>query len=89
VFEYAGDVTTRKAYLSKTMCDTSATSKPYLLRDTGPVFAVQVGGTPTTSAVYMQPGETWYLMVKNEQLLSTKSSCTSGACDIGIKLYRP
>jgi hypothetical protein len=89
VFEYAGNQTTRKAYLSRTMCDTSATSKPYLIRSTGPVFNVQVNGTPTTSAVNMQAGETWYLMVKNEQLLSTASSCTSGACDIGIKLYRP
>lgn len=82
--------TTRRAWLSKTMCDTSATAAPFKMQaGGGPTMNIQIGGAPTTSAVQMQPGETWYLMVKNEQLLSNRSSCLSGNCDIGIKLYHP
>ena len=82
--------TTRRAWLSKNCGDTSATAAPFKMQaGGGPTMNIQVGGAPTTSAVQMQPGETWYLMVKNEQLLSNKSSCLSGNCDIGIKLYHP
>jgi hypothetical protein len=37
----------------------------------------------------MQAGETWFLMVKNEQLTSTATSCTKGYCDVGITLNKP
>ncbi|MBK7742814.1 MAG: hypothetical protein IPI40_03620 [Betaproteobacteria bacterium] len=55
----------------------------------GPTMNIKVGGDRDDANVYMQPGETWYLMVKNEQLQSSATSCTSGSCDIGIKLYHP
>jgi hypothetical protein len=88
VFEYGSSATSRKAWLSKTRCDMSATSPPYRQTAMGPVFNIQIGGSASDKVV-MQPGETWYLMVKNEKLLSTGSSCATGTCDIGIKLYRP
>jgi hypothetical protein len=62
---------------------------PYRMVGNGPVFDIQIGGAPTSSKVLMQPGETWYLMVKNEGKLSATSTCPTGTCDIGIKLYKP
>ncbi|MBK7592783.1 MAG: hypothetical protein IPI27_16390 [Betaproteobacteria bacterium] len=82
--------TTRRAWLSKTVCDTSANERPYMNQaGGGPTMNIKVGGDPDPANVHMQPGETWYLMVKNEQLQSSATSCTSGSCDIGIKLYHP
>lgn len=89
VFEYGSGATSRKAWLSKTRCDLSATSLPYRQIGSGPVFDIHVGTTQVSGKINMQPGETWYLMVKNEQLFSSKTSCSSGYCDIGIKLYPP
>jgi len=96
IYEYGGAVTGRRAWLSKTRCDTSATAAPYFIQDTGPVFNYSIGGAAIDiygqPIVVMQPGETWYLMVRNETSFygnALKSSCTSGNCDIGITWYPP
>jgi hypothetical protein len=88
VFEYGGDGSThsRKAWLAKSPCDTSGTWPAYEA-DTGPVFNYSIGGFDS-SAVNMKVGETWYLIIVNQKPFGG-NSCTSGACDIGIKWYRP
>jgi hypothetical protein len=92
IYEYASSSTPRRAWLSQTRCDMTATAAPYFMGGNGPVFQIQVGGFADSTKVNMQPGETWYLMVKNEgggRTGSITDSCSSGTCDIGIKLYKP
>ena len=88
VFEYGAPPTTRMAWMSKTRGDMSATSAPFYFCNDGPVFSFCIRGNDP-NAVQMQPGEVWYLMVKNERPFGMGSSCTSGSCDIGIKWYPP
>ncbi len=89
VYVKEGLATYRKTWLSKSMCDTSATAIPYRAAGLGTTMKIQVGGIAPKDHVPMFAGETWYLMVKNEAVFSTKSSCTSGDCDVSIKLYKP
>jgi hypothetical protein len=88
IFEYIDPLTYRRAWLSKTRCDMSAKGAPYNLNGTGPVFNIQVGGIADSTKVNMQAGETWYLMILNKDRYSG-DSCSSGSCDVGIKLYKP
>ena len=55
--------------MSKTRCDMSATAAPYYLSNQGPVFSFSIGGNDPY-AVNMQPGETWYLMIRNQKPFS-------------------
>jgi len=88
IFEYVSAPTYRKAWMSKTRCDMSATAPPYFLSSDGPVFQYSIGGTDP-NAVAMRAGETWYLMIVNERPFGLGPSCGSGTCDIGIKWYPP
>ena len=92
IAEYGSLATNRKAWLSKSECDTSGTALPYHLSTNTPSFNIQTGPTTTSSLkVWMQPNETWYLMIKNEKwgLTNTESSCKTGTCDIAVKLNLP
>jgi hypothetical protein len=89
IFEYGTAPTSRRAWMSKTRCDMSATAPPYFYSDQGPVFSFSIGGNDPY-AINMQPGETWYMMVRNQKPFSPYvTSCAGGACDIGIKWYPP
>ena len=85
IYEYGSAATNRKAWLSKTMCDMSAgLGSPYYRNSGGPVFSITTGtAAPTDGSAWMQPGEVWYLMVKNEKFSSTSSSCPTGNCEVG------
>ena len=88
IFEYGGTggAYSRKAWLARSPCDTSAVWPAYEA-DTGPVFNYSIGGSDP-SAVNMKVGETWYLIVVNQGPFGG-NSCKSGSCDIGIKWYHP
>ena len=86
VFEWGGGPVSRKAWIARTPCDTSA-GWPAYAADTGPVFNYTIGGADS-SAVNMKAGETWYLIVVNQKPFGG-SSCSGGTCDIGIKWYPP
>jgi len=85
VFEYGGPTTYRRVWVSKTRCDLSATY-PYALGNTAPNLYFSIG----TDAGYMvfQPGETWYIHIKNEKP-GGSTSCPTGTCDIGMKISPP
>jgi hypothetical protein len=91
VYEYGTSKTSRRVWLSKTRCDFSATASPYNpTPSNGPSITVKVGGANDPAMVSMQPGETWYLMVKNEKIVwGTVSSSCSGTCDVAIELSAP
>jgi len=89
IYEFGTTNVARRAWLSRTRCDTSATSQPYYIQDTGPVFTFSINGN---QGVVMRPGETWYLMVRNEASWfggALQSTCGAGACNIGVKWYPP
>jgi hypothetical protein len=86
VYEWGSASTSRKAWLARSPCDTSGTY-PYYQATSSPVFNYTIGGTDS-SAVNMQPGEKWYLIVINQKPFGG-SSCSSGSCDVGIKWYPP
>ena len=91
VYEYVDTKTDRRVWLSKSRCDMSQFGAAYASGKT-PTINIRVGGTPAWNEVLMQPGETWYLMVKNEAALfgSIQPSCStsSGAhCNVGITLF--
>ena len=88
VYEYAGVKTDRRMWLSKSRCNTAFTGTGYAAGKT-PTIYIRVGGSPLTGEVLMQPGETWYVMVKNETALfggAATSSCTTGDCPAAITL---
>lgn len=93
VYEYVDTKTDRRMWLSRSRCDMSKSSGAAYASGKTPTIYIRVGGTPAYNEVLMQPGETWYLMVKNEAALFTSiaPSCStlSGAhCNVGIALHR-
>jgi hypothetical protein len=91
VYEYGGQATGRRVWLSKSMCDFSATAAPYYGSSTSVKLPIYVGYTNPDPGYYalMQPGETWYVMVKNESVgaFGVTNTCRTGTCEIAIKMY--
>jgi hypothetical protein len=92
VYEYVDTKTDRRVWLSKSRCDMSQSSGAAYAFGKTPTVYIRVGGTPTASEVLMQPGETWYVMIKNEMSfwgqVSPSCSTTAGAhCNVGITLH--
>lgn len=93
VYEVGTTNVSRRAWLSKVRFDCGATKRPWYVADTGPVFNYQIGGSGADGVLVMQPGEIWYLMVRNELDLSffgdgVKPSLDPGQiADIGVKWY--
>ena len=88
VFEFASDGTYETAWLSKAACDampTKNSASSVFAQGPNLYFAI---GAAVTGATTFQAGETWYLHVVNQNYFG-KSTCTSGTCDIGIKVYPP
>jgi len=89
VYEYQGAPTFRRAWLSKTRGDMSASLSPFYQVGQGPVFQYCINGT-APDAVHMIPGETWYLMIRNERPFPPYLQSHGGTdCPIGIKWYPP
>lgn len=89
IFDW-GSVTYRKAWLSKSRCDTpgwtSPTGNATRPASQNVTFYYTIGGTDP-NAVIMQPGEIWYLMVVNQNLFG-QNSC-NGTCNVGVTWSRP
>jgi len=87
VYEHQGPPTFRRAWMSKTRGDMSATIAPFHQGGQGPVFQYCINGNDP-DAVQMKPGETWYLMVRNEKPFPPYGPSNGGMdCSIGIKWY--
>ena len=88
IFEYIGPATTRKAWLSESRCDMTATTRPSYGAGNGVNLYFSVGGSDP-AAVNLVPGRRYYLMVVNRGF-SGGNSCSGGTdCAIGIKVYPP
>jgi len=92
VYEYVDTKTDRRMWVSRSRCDMSQSSGAAYASGKTPTIYIRVGGTPSYNEVLMQPGETWYLMVRNEASLfgSVSPSCstTVGAhCNVGITAH--
>lgn len=92
VYEYVDTKTDRRVWLSKSRCDMSQSSGAAYALGKTPTVYIRVGGTPAATEVLMQPGETWYVMIKNEMSfwgqVSPSCATTPGAhCNIGITLH--
>jgi hypothetical protein len=89
VFEVEGGGTWRKVWMSQTACDMSATAPPYFTSSGNrPNIPFTIGGADV-GAVRMQPGQVWYLMVANQKMGTTVTSCSKGTCNIGISWGLP
>jgi hypothetical protein len=99
VYEYVDTKTDRRVWLSKSRCDMSVSSGAAYAYGKTPTVYLSVGVppavNPTTNLpteVFMQAGETWYVMIKNEMsfwgAISPSCSTTAGAhCNVGITLH--
>lgn len=87
VFEYIDGQYSKKMYVTKSPCDFSAVWPAY-----GEGNSMNVQATfqnPMYNAVNMNPGDVWYLTVKNERL-NGDASCAAGAsCNFAITLSAP
>ena len=89
VNEYGDTTTGRRMWLSKNICDYSSASFPYYAKGSTVELPIWFGTTnpdPTRYAL-MQPGETWYVMVKNENIgvFGPTNTCKTGVCEAVIK----
>jgi len=89
-YEYTNSATGRRMWLSKSPCDFSNEKYPYYQASTAPRLPIWIGaGGDPSKYVVMQPGETWYAMVRNQSVgfFGVTNTCKSGECNIAIKLY--
>jgi hypothetical protein len=88
VREYTAQATGRRVWLSKSICDFTATGR-YYQGAPQVKLPIWIGASNPDPAYYalMQPGETWYVMVKNESLgyFGVTNTCKSGGCEASIK----
>jgi hypothetical protein len=86
VSEYNDPPTARLAWLSKKQWDMSGAAAPCFLTGKNTVFRYATSENfldPWT--VLMLPGETWYLMVRNAELISPMSEKPATTVNFGIK----
>jgi hypothetical protein len=92
LYEYATPSAWRKAWLSGHRCDMTATGAPAFSQGTGPnlYFAASPAGDGGPFDPFpVTPGETYYVMVKNERS-DGQPSCGAGqVCDVAVKIYPP
>lgn len=87
VFEHGEGAFWKKVYLSKAACDfTPATSA--WGQGTGVTLYMSLGGTGF-GTMTVQPGDIWYLNVKNESIFGTPSCGPNLSCNFGLRLYPP
>jgi hypothetical protein len=88
VREYGAQATGRRVWLSKTMCDFTATGRYYQAAPQVKL-PIWIGASNPDPAYYawVQPGETWYVMVKNESFgyFGVTNTCKSGGCEASVK----
>ena len=64
------------------------TAATMMKSQSGPLVYFTVNGTGTgTPLVSMQPGETWYVMIRNWRNSNGANSCIDATCPTGFKAY--
>jgi hypothetical protein len=90
-YEYTNTATGRRMWLAKSPCDFSNDRFPYYTASTAPKLPIWIGaGGDPSRHVVMQPGEVWYVMVRNQSVSfsgTVTNTCKSSECNIAIKLY--
>jgi len=87
VFEYIDAQYSKKLYVTKSPCDFSAVWPAY-----GEGNSMNVQATfqnPMYNAVNMNPGDVWYITVKNERLNGAPSCSLSASCNFALTLSAP
>jgi len=87
VFGFADGDFWKKVYLSKTACDFTAVPNAWG-QGTGVNLYVTFGAAGP-NAVTVQPGEVWYLNVKNETIFGTGSCGAALRCNFAVRAYPP
>jgi hypothetical protein len=88
VFEFASAMTWEQVWVSKTACEAPpSTRSPYYSYGTGATMYWSIGGGDST-VMRFTPAETWYIHILNQNPFG-KTTCSSGSCDIAIKVYKP
>jgi len=87
VFEHGEGAFWKKVHLSKVACDFAPATSAWG-QGTGVTLYMTFGGTGF-GTLTVQPGDVWYVNVKNESIFGT-SSCGAGlSCNFGLRLYPP
>ena len=87
VFEYGDGAFWKKVYLSKTPCDFGATAAASG-QGTGVNIYVTFGSAGYGS-VAVQPGDVWFINIKNESIFGTPSCGAGLSCNFAISAYPP
>jgi len=85
---FGGSQTYYQGWVSRTRCGMSATSGVYYRYSNGINMKYAIGVQAATYEMQFQPGETWYIMVK-EVSPTGKSTCSVGTCDISVQAHLP
>lgn len=87
--EYGGGQVGRFATLSQTACDFGKTAWFVdVWQGNSLTIGMQVGGAPSSYAALVQPGQTYYLNVRNTNRWGTKT-CTESSCNMYIEFTKP
>lgn len=87
MFEYIDGQYAKKMYVTKSPCDFSAAWPAY-----GEGNSMNVQATfqnPMYNAVNMNPGDVWYITVKNERLNGAESCAQGASCNFALTLSAP
>jgi hypothetical protein len=88
VFEYGSGSVWKKVYLSKTPCDFPTGIGSWSQGINTNLY--MTFGTQGFLSTSVQPGDIWYVMVKDEALYGTTASCAPGTnCNFSLRLYPP
>ena len=91
VSAYGGSQTYYQAWVSKTRCDMSITAitSPYYRYSNGINMRYAIGVPASGGQMQFQPGETWYVMIR-EVSPAGKATCPVGStCDISVQVHLP
>lgn len=77
----------RKVYLSQKPCDFTATAPAFVQGQTATISFIYGANSPY--AVRVEPGQTWYLNIKDELPFGGPSCNPGTACDFGVRVYPP
>ena len=88
VFESGTGTSAKRLYLSKSPCDLYPGYPAYSEGNGSGNIFMRFVDTSDPYSVPVQPGDIWYLTVKNEWP-SGKASCVGGNCNFAIRMYPP
>ena len=86
-FDFDDPARAKKLYLARSACDFTAEYPAYGEGISTLVYMNFGGSSP--SAVTVQPGEVWYVNIKNERSAGEPSCAEGASCNFAVTLYPP